>query len=52
MKGDVISQDAVYHRFNFNELYRKASRGTEGHDYADDGAWLHGIALADIVSEL
>ena len=52
LQGDLISQDAVYHRFFLNKLKRKANRKTQGRDYSVDGAQLHGIAFADIVAEL
>ena len=50
--GDMIAQDAMYHRPCLLDLYRKASTSQlEGH-YSDKERQLHGIALSELVAFL
>ena len=48
--GDLIAQDAMYHRLCLAKLYKNASKlQLEGH-YTDNERKLHGIAFGEVVS--
>ena len=48
--GDMIAQDAMYHRGCLSNLYRNASSvQLEGH-YTDQERRLHGIAFSELIS--
>ena len=48
--GDMIAQDAMYHKSCLNNLYKKESeKQLEGH-YSDEERKLHGIAFGEIIS--
>ena len=49
--GDMIAQDATYHRACLTNLYKKASKAQVGDgDISDDERKIHGIAFAELIS--
>jgi hypothetical protein len=47
--GDLISQDAVYHRSCLTNLYRRADSETQVNSENNEERVLHGIALAELI---
>ena len=50
LKGDMIAQDAMYHRNCLTDLYKKANAAQLDGNYNDAERQLHGIAFSEVVT--
>ena len=50
LNGDMIAQDAMYHRNCLTDLYKKANAVQLDGNYSDFQRQLHGIAFSEVVT--